>query len=59
MKILTILGVISNWCISNLLLGKEKTNTQITNNKYTNTQTYQSTNLYGDGKASEKIVREL
>jgi UDP-GlcNAc3NAcA epimerase len=45
--------------ISNMLLGKEKTNTQITNNKYTNTQTYQSTNLYGDGKASEKIVREL
>jgi UDP-GlcNAc3NAcA epimerase len=37
--------------ISNSLLEKEKTNTPITNN--------QSTNLYGNGKASEKIVKEL
>jgi UDP-GlcNAc3NAcA epimerase len=37
--------------ISNSLSEKEKTNTPITNN--------QSTNLYGNGKASEKIIMEL
>lgn len=41
------------------------TNTQIHKyinipiSQYTNIQTHQSTNLYGDGKASEKIVKEL
>lgn len=40
--------------ISNSLLGKEQTNRQI--HQLTNNP---STNLYGDGKASEKIVREL
>jgi UDP-GlcNAc3NAcA epimerase len=37
--------------ISNSLLEKEKTNTLITNN--------QSTTLYGNGKASKKIIEEL
>ena len=63
MKISTILGArpqfikvgvvsreIGNWNNSNLSFGKEKTNTTIL---------HQSTNLYGGGKASAKIIEEL
>jgi len=49
---------------ANVLVGssKEKIITaykQTTNNQYTNTQINQSTNLYGDGRASKKILKEL
>ncbi len=48
----------------NTLVGADKekilnTYKQITNNQSTNTQIYQSTNLYGGGKASENIIKEL
>jgi UDP-GlcNAc3NAcA epimerase len=49
---------------ANTLVGADKekildTFQQITNNQSTNIQIHQSTTLYGDGKASEKIIKEL